>query len=33
LLGVTVLDTLPGLFLGIAASLLLLVYRARSTAP
>jgi SulP family sulfate permease len=28
LLGVTVLDTLPGLFIGIAASLLLLVYRA-----
>jgi SulP family sulfate permease len=28
LLGVTVFDTLPGLFIGIAASLLLLVYRA-----
>jgi len=28
LLGVTVFDTLPGLFIGIAASLLLLIYRA-----
>ena len=28
LLGVTIFDTLPGLFIGIAASLLLLVYRA-----
>ena len=28
LLGVTVLDTLPGLFIGITASLLLLIYRA-----
>ena len=28
LLGVTVLDTLPGLFIGIAVSLLLLIYRA-----
>ena len=28
LLGVTVFDTLPGLFIGITASLLLLVYRA-----